>query len=58
MNWKAIGKVLGNIALAFGAAYGTALAGGMSPKAAIAAGAVGAITNQAGLHQTAPGSLQ
>lgn len=56
MNWKAIGKVLLNIGLAFGAAYGTALASGLSPKAALGAGAVSVITNQAGLHQQAPGS--
>ncbi len=54
MNWKALLKVLLNLASTFAAGYGTAVASGQSPKVALGAGVVAAVANQTGLHQEKP----
>ena len=54
MNWKPFLKVLLNLATTFAAGYGTAVATGMSPKVALGAGIVAAVSNQTGLHQEKP----
>lgn len=56
MNWKAILKVVANLAATFAAGYGAAVQLGQPPKVAIGAGLIAAIGNQTGLHQAAPGA--
>ena len=53
-NWSTVLKVVLNILGTFAAGYGAAVATGQSPKVAVGAGIVAAVTNQTGLHQEKP----